>query len=81
MIQTKKYIAEILLIIVVIFAAYLQMWIMFTIVNSEVSRDNTKCKLSIKFYTYKQLLYILIQFNIITYNQKNELLTTYLDKL
>ena len=36
---------------------------------------------SIKFYTYKQLLYILIQFNIITYNQKNELLTTYLDKL
>ena len=34
---------------------------------------------SIKFYTYKQLLYILIQFNIITYNQKNELLTTYLD--
>ena len=36
---------------------------------------------SIKFYTYKQLLYTLIQFNIITYNQKNELLTTYLDKL
>ena len=36
---------------------------------------------SIKFYTYKQLLYILIQFNIITYNQKNYLLTTYLDKL
>ena len=36
---------------------------------------------SIQFYTYKQLLYILIQFNIITYNQKNELLTTYLDKL
>ena len=34
---------------------------------------------SIKFYTYKQLLYILIQFNIITYNYKNELLTTYLD--
>jgi len=36
---------------------------------------------SIKFYTYKQLLYILIQFNIINYNQKNELLTTYIDKL
>ena len=36
---------------------------------------------SIQFYTYKQLLYTLIQFNIITYNQKNELLTTYLDKL
>ena len=36
---------------------------------------------SIKFYTYKQLLYILIQFNIITYNQKNQLLATYLDKL
>ena len=32
---------------------------------------------SIKFYTYKQLLYILIQFNIITYNQKNELLIAY----
>ena len=36
---------------------------------------------SIQFYTYKQLLYILIKLNIITYNQKNELLTTYLDKL
>jgi hypothetical protein len=35
----------------------------------------------IKIYTYKQLLYILIQFNIITYNQKNKLLTTYIDKL
>ena len=34
---------------------------------------------SIKFYTYKQLLYLLIQFNIINYNQKNELLTIYLD--
>jgi len=34
---------------------------------------------SIKFYTYKHLLYILIQFNIITYNQKNNLLATYLD--
>ena len=34
---------------------------------------------TIKFYTYKQLLYILIQFNIITYNQKNELLAQYLD--
>ena len=32
---------------------------------------------SIKFYTYKQLLYILIQFNIINYNQKNELLIAY----
>ena len=36
---------------------------------------------SIKFYTYKQLLYILIQFNIITYNKKNQLLATYLNKL
>ena len=36
---------------------------------------------SIKFYTYKQLLYILIQFNMITYNQKNNKLSTYLDKL
>ena len=32
---------------------------------------------SIKFYTYKQLLYILIQFNIINYNQKNKLLIDY----
>ena len=32
---------------------------------------------SIKFYTYKQLLYTLIQFNIITYNQKNKLLIDY----
>ena len=36
---------------------------------------------SIKFYTYKQLLYILIQLNIITYNQKNNKLSTYLDNL
>ena len=36
---------------------------------------------SIKIYTYKQLLYILIKFNIITYNQKNNLLSSYLDKL
>ena len=35
----------------------------------------------IKIYTYKQLLYILIQFNIITYNQKNNKLSTYLDSL
>ena len=36
---------------------------------------------SIKFYTYKQLLYTLIQFNIITYNQKNELLINYYETL
>ena len=36
---------------------------------------------SIKFYTYKQLLYTLIQFNIITYNQKNELLIDYYETL
>ena len=30
---------------------------------------------TIKFYTYKQLLYTLIKLNIITYNKKNELLT------
>ena len=36
---------------------------------------------TIKFYTYKQLLYILIQFNIITYNQKNELLIAYYETL
>jgi hypothetical protein len=35
----------------------------------------------IKIYTYKYLLYTLIKFNIITYNQKNKLLTTYVDKL
>ena len=34
---------------------------------------------TIKFYTYKQLLYILIKFNIITYNKKNQLLAQYLD--
>ena len=44
------------------------------------NKQYTMSKLqTIKFYTYKQLLYILIQFNIINYNQKNELLTTYLD--
>ena len=36
---------------------------------------------TIKFYTYKQLLYTLIQFNIITYNQKNELLINYYEQL
>ena len=36
---------------------------------------------TIKFYTYKQLLYTLIKLNIITYNKKNKLLATYLDKL
>ena len=29
--------------------------------------------------SYKHLLYILIKFNIITYNKKNQLLATYLD--
>jgi len=36
---------------------------------------------TIKFYTYKQLLYILIKFNIITYNQKNDILSLYYDNL
>ena len=36
---------------------------------------------TIKFYTYKQLLYILIQFNIINYTQKNELLIAYYETL
>ena len=36
---------------------------------------------SIQFYTYKQLLYILIKLNIITYNQKNELLIDYYETL
>ena len=36
---------------------------------------------TIKFYTYKQILYILIKLNIITYNQKNELLIDYYETL
>ena len=36
---------------------------------------------TIKIYTYKQLLYILIKLNIITYNQKNELLIDYYETL
>ena len=36
---------------------------------------------TIKFYTYKQLLYILIKLNIITSNQKNELLIDYYETL
>ena len=36
---------------------------------------------TIKFYTYKQVLYILIKFNIITYNQKNDILSLYYDNL
>ena len=47
-----------------------------------LSMDNINMKQlttiqSIKFYTYKQLLYLLIQFNIINYNQKNKLLIDY----
>jgi len=46
------------------------------------TKQYTMSKLqSIKFYTYKQLLYTLIQFNIITYNQKNELLINYYETL
>jgi len=36
---------------------------------------------TIKFQTYKQLLYLLIKLNIITYNQKNKILSEYYDKL
>ena len=36
---------------------------------------------TIKFYIYKQTLYILIKLNLITYNQKNNKLTQYLNKL
>jgi len=44
------------------------------------TKQYTMSKLqTIKFYTYKQLLYILIQFNIINYNQKNELLIAYIE--
>jgi len=35
----------------------------------------------IKFYTYKKLLYILINLNLLTYNQKNSILSKYYDKL
>jgi len=42
----------------------------------ELNKINT-----IKFYTYKQLLYILIKLNIITYNQKNSILSKYYDNL
>ena len=36
---------------------------------------------TIKFYIYKQTLYILIKLNLITINYKNYLLSKYLDKL
>jgi len=40
--------------------------------------SNTK---SIKFYTYKHLLYILIKLNIINYNQKNKMLIDYYETI
>ena len=36
---------------------------------------------TIKFYIYKQTLYILIKLNLISINYKNYLLSKYLDKL
>ncbi len=36
---------------------------------------------SIKFYTYKKLLYTLINLKLLTYNQKNSILSKYYDKL
>ena len=35
----------------------------------------------IKFYTYKKLLYILIHLKLLTYNQKNSILSKYYDNL
>jgi hypothetical protein len=35
----------------------------------------------IKFYTYKKLLYILINLKLLTYNQKNSILSKYYDNL
>jgi len=34
-----------------------------------------------KLHIYKNYLYILIKLNLMTYNQKNDLLSRYLDKL
>ena len=46
------------------------------------TKQYTMSKLqTIKFYTYKQLLYILIKLNIITCNKKNELLIAYYETL
>ena len=42
----------------------------------ELTKINT-----IKFNTYKYTLYLLIKLNLITINQKNNLLSNYLDKL
>jgi len=36
---------------------------------------------TIKFYTYKKLLYILINLKLLTYNQKNSILSKYYDNL
>ena len=38
-------------------------------------------KNKIKFYTYKKLLYILINLKLLTYNQKNSILSKYYDNL
>ena len=42
----------------------------------ELNKLNT-----IKFYTYKKLLYILIHLQLLTYNNKNQILSKYYDKL
>jgi len=36
---------------------------------------------TIKFYTYKQLLYILINLKLLTHNKKNQILSKYYDNL
>ena len=36
---------------------------------------------TIKFYTYKKLLYILINLKLLTENQKNDILSLYYDNL
>ena len=42
----------------------------------ELNKINT-----IKFYTYKNILYILIHLKLLTYNQKNQILSKYYDNL
>ena len=53
---------------------YEQSWIIYTM--NELNKIN-----KLKFYTYKKLLYILINLKLLTYNQKNSILSKYYDNL
>jgi len=46
-----------------------------------ISMKELTTKNKIKFYTYKKLLYILINLKLLTYNQKNSILSKYYDNL